>query len=307
MAKGRSQPGSRRKRHIRLRQQPKFHTRRSLNKRTALDSKGHRLRGNPASTPIAAVALKHRMQVQRSRDIEPTDTDDRDDDHGEMSFAIGFVGGRSFGWSDDRGPGRQRMLEECARMRSTSRPGRCLFRTLGVNGRLALKTDLKSGVRIVTDQRNPRAPRRLLVGRSVASKVASAEADVGMSNSGQGSHVSVAAEFGGFARPHGAVGGPILDRIRSVIRVAERPESRFVRHADGEFRRRKPRRFGAAPKGKGQSAHPDRSRRQSGPCFRQRPRLDHANGRLGSAPDHRRRRFASKSKANHHGSLCLRR
>src|SRR5208283_4212719 len=56
----------------------------------------------------------------------------------------------------DRGPGRQRMLEERAGMRSTSRPGRCLFRTLGVYGSLALKTDLKSGVRIVTDQRNPR-------------------------------------------------------------------------------------------------------------------------------------------------------
>ena len=48
------------------------------------------------------------------------------------------------------------MLEECARMRSTSSPGRSLFRALGVYGRLALKTDLKSGVRIVTDQRNPR-------------------------------------------------------------------------------------------------------------------------------------------------------
>ncbi len=127
-----------------------------MNQRAALDNKAHRLRGNPASTPIAAVALKHRMQVQRSRDIEPTDTDDRDDDHGEMPFAIGVVGGRSFGWRLDRGPGRQRMLEECAGMRSTSSPGRCFFRTLGVYGRLALKTDLKSGVRIVTDQRNPR-------------------------------------------------------------------------------------------------------------------------------------------------------
>jgi hypothetical protein len=102
------------------------------------------------------VALKHRMQVQRSRDIEPTDTDDRDDDHGEIPFAIDIVSGRSFGWTGDRGPGRQRMLEERAGMRSTSCPGRCLFRALGVHGRLALKTDLKSGVRIVTEKRNPR-------------------------------------------------------------------------------------------------------------------------------------------------------
>jgi len=49
------------------------------------------------------------------------------------------------------------------------------------------------------------------------------------------------------------------------------------------------------------------SRCQPGPCFRQGPRLHHASGRLGSAPDGRQRRFASKSKANHHGSLCPRR
>ena len=110
----------------------------------------------PSSTPIAAVALKHRTQVQRSRAIEPIDTDDRDDDHGEMPFAIDIVSGRSFGWNGDRGPGRQRMLEESAGMRSTARPSRSLFRTIGVYGRLALKTDLKSGVRIVTEQRNPR-------------------------------------------------------------------------------------------------------------------------------------------------------
>lgn len=96
------------------------------------------------------------MQVQRSRDIEPTDTDDRDDDNGEIPFAIDIVSARSFGWSGDRGPGRQRMLEESAGMRSTARPSRSLFRTIGVYGRLALKTDLKSGVRIVTEQRNPR-------------------------------------------------------------------------------------------------------------------------------------------------------
>jgi hypothetical protein len=96
------------------------------------------------------------MPMQRSRDIEPIDTDDRDDDHGEMPFAIDIVSGRSFGWSGDRGPRTQRMLEEREVMRSTSRPGRCLFRTLGVYGRLAVKTDLKSGVRIVTEQRNPR-------------------------------------------------------------------------------------------------------------------------------------------------------
>src|SRR5208282_5944154 len=45
---------------------------------------------------------------------------------------------------------------EGAGMRSTSRPGRSLFRTLRVYARLALQTNLKSGVRIVTDQRNPR-------------------------------------------------------------------------------------------------------------------------------------------------------
>jgi predicted dinucleotide-binding enzyme len=52
---------------------------------------------------------------------------------------------------------------------------------------------------------------------------------------------------------------------------------------------------------------PDRSRCQAGHCFRQRPAIHHANGLLGSAQDAHRRRFASKSKANHHGSLCLRR
>ncbi len=53
-------------------------------RRAALDSKARRLRCNPASTPIAVVALKHRAQVQSSRDIEPIDMDDRDDDHGEI-------------------------------------------------------------------------------------------------------------------------------------------------------------------------------------------------------------------------------
>ncbi len=48
------------------------------------------------------------------------------------------------------------MLEERAGMRSTGRPSRSLFRTLRVYGRLALQTNLKSGVRIVTEQRNPR-------------------------------------------------------------------------------------------------------------------------------------------------------
>ena len=95
------------------------------------------------------------MQVQRSRDIEPTDTDDRDDDHGEMPFVIDIVSGRSFVWSGDRAPARQRMLEERAGMRSTRRPGRSLFRALGVYGRLALKTDLKSGLFIIADQGNP--------------------------------------------------------------------------------------------------------------------------------------------------------
>ena len=94
--------------------------------------------------------------MQRSRDIEPIDTDDRDDDHGEILFAIDIVSGRSFGWSVDWAPGRQRMLEERAGMRSTGRPSRSLFRTLRVYGRLALQTDLKSGVRTVTDERNPR-------------------------------------------------------------------------------------------------------------------------------------------------------
>src|SRR5208283_4321828 len=67
-----------------------------------------------------------------------------------------IVSGRSFGWSVDWAPGRQRMLEERAGMRSTGRPSRSLFRTLRVYGRLALQTDLKSGVRTVTEQRNPR-------------------------------------------------------------------------------------------------------------------------------------------------------
>jgi len=89
------------------------------------------------------------MQVQRSRDIEPTDTNDRDDDHGEMPFAIDIVSGHSFGWCVDRGSGRQRMLEERPGVRSTTRPRRCRFRTISVNGRIALKTDLKSGVRIL--------------------------------------------------------------------------------------------------------------------------------------------------------------
>ena len=89
--------------------------------------------------------------MQRSRDIEPIDTDERDDDHGEMPFAIAIVGGRGFSGSGDRGPGRQRMLEERAGMRSTSRQGRSLFLTLLVYRRLALQTNLKSGVRIVTD------------------------------------------------------------------------------------------------------------------------------------------------------------
>ena len=48
------------------------------------------------------------------------------------------------------------MPEERAGMRSTSRPGRSLFPTLLVYRRLALQTNLKSGVRIVTDERNPR-------------------------------------------------------------------------------------------------------------------------------------------------------
>jgi hypothetical protein len=48
------------------------------------------------------------------------------------------------------------MLEERAGMRSTARPSRSLFPALGVHGRLALKTHLKSGVRIVSEQRNPR-------------------------------------------------------------------------------------------------------------------------------------------------------
>ena len=109
----------------------------------------------------AAVALKHRMQVHGSRDIEPTDTDNRDDDHGEMPFAIDIVSGRSFGWSGDQGPGRQRMLEERAGMRSTSRRGRSLFRALGVYGRLALKTDLKSGLFIVARPGKTVAPCRI--------------------------------------------------------------------------------------------------------------------------------------------------
>ena len=66
---------------------------RPWNRRAAHDSKAHRLRCNPASTPIAVVALKHRTQMQRSRGIEPIDTDDRDDDHGEMLFAIDVVSG----------------------------------------------------------------------------------------------------------------------------------------------------------------------------------------------------------------------
>ena len=37
-------------------------------------------------------------------------------------LAIAIVSGRGFGGSGDRGPGRQRMLEERAGMRSTSRP-----------------------------------------------------------------------------------------------------------------------------------------------------------------------------------------
>ena len=82
------------------------------------------------------------MQVQRSRDIEPTDTDDRDDDHGEIPFAIDIVSGRSFGWTGDRGPGRQRMLEQRAGMRSTSLPSRSRFRTLRVYGRFALQPNL---------------------------------------------------------------------------------------------------------------------------------------------------------------------
>ena len=43
------------------------------------------------------------------------------------------------------------------------------------------------------------------------------------------------------------------------------------------------------------------------PVSAKEPRFHHANGLLGIAPDGRRRRFAPKSKANHHGSLCLRR
>ncbi len=42
-------------------------------------------------------------------------------------------------------------------------------------------------------------------------------------------------------------------------------------------------------------------------CFRQRPTIRHSNGLLGNTSDDRRRRFASKSKTNDHGSLCLRR
>jgi hypothetical protein len=87
------------------------------------------------------------MQVQRSRDIEPTDTDDRDDDHGKMPSAIDIVSGRCFGWSGDWGPGRQGMLEERAGMKSTARPSRSLFRTIGVYGRLALKTFTSSSRR----------------------------------------------------------------------------------------------------------------------------------------------------------------
>jgi hypothetical protein len=41
-------------------------------------------------------------------------------------------------------------------LRSTARPSHSLFPTLGVHGRLALKTHLKSGVRIVSEQRTPR-------------------------------------------------------------------------------------------------------------------------------------------------------
>ena len=130
--------------------------RRSCNRRAALDPNPRPLRRNPAATPIAAAAPKHRAQVQRSRDIEPIDTDDRDDDQSEMPFAIVVVSGCSFGGSGNRGTRRQRMLEQRAGMRSTSRPGRSLFRTLSVYAHLALQTNLKSGVRIVTDQRNPR-------------------------------------------------------------------------------------------------------------------------------------------------------
>ena len=62
---------------------------------------------------------------------------------------------------------------------------------------------------------------------------------------------------------------------------------------------------GAAPKGKTASPDPDGSRCQLGPHYRPGPAIHHANRVLGSAYGGRGRGFASKSKANHHGSLRL--
>ena len=71
--------------------------------------------------------------------------------------------------------------------------------------------------------------------------------------------------------------------------------------------RRTLRRSGAAPKAETEGPNSDRSRWQPSRSFRQRSTIHYSNGLVGDTPDGRRRRFASKSKANHHGSLCLRR
>ncbi len=124
MTKGRSQPGSRRKRHAKIAPAAESSQKTIVEPTRVSRQQGASTTGRPslhanrsrrAETPHAGAEVE-RYRANRYGC--------RDDDDGEMPFAIGIVGVRSFGRCVDRGPGRQRMLEECAGMRSTSSPRR---------------------------------------------------------------------------------------------------------------------------------------------------------------------------------------